>query len=98
MKSGNLLEALILIAPVREVRRRDRKFRHPGPGLKLRPVGPNHDQSPRLTVWGLAQQHTVDDAENRAVRADAQAERDDGNQREAGIFEYHSRAVTQVLP
>src|SRR5262245_60388411 len=98
MKCGDLLEALILIAQVNEVRRRDRKFRRPGPRLTLRPVGPNHYQSLPLTVRQFAQQHAVNDAENRAVRADAKAECGQGDQREAGPPQQHSRAVTQVLP
>src|SRR5262249_55089321 len=44
------------------------------------------------------QQHSVDDAEHRGVRADAQAERDDGYNRKAALPQQHSRAVAQVLP
>jgi hypothetical protein len=97
MKSGHLLEALTLISPVNEVPRRDRKFSHPGPRLKLQSVGPNHRQSLRLPVRQFAQQHAVDDAENRAVRADAQTERGQGDKREARFPQQHSRAVAQVL-
>src|SRR5262245_61102075 len=43
------------------------------------------------------QQQSVDDAEHRGVRADAQAERDNGYNSESALLQQHSRAVAQVL-
>jgi hypothetical protein len=40
----------------------------------------------------------VDDAEDRRVRADAERERRDDGQREAGVFREHPHAVARVLP
>ena len=40
----------------------------------------------------------LEPGEDRGVRADAQRERDDGDQCEAGLLQQHSRAEAQVLP
>src|SRR5215510_2502067 len=45
-----------------------------------------------------AQQERVNDAEDRAVRADAERERNHRHQGEAGILYKHPRAMAQVLP
>src|SRR5262245_33626748 len=44
------------------------------------------------------QQYRVDNAEDRAVSADTQRQRDDGDQSEAGVSPQHPRPITQVLP
>ncbi len=60
-----------------------------------------HRQQPRqlfrFRIWQRTQQHGIDDAEDRRVRADAQRQREDGNQGESGILQQHSRAVTKIL-
>src|SRR5262245_36788527 len=55
-------------------------------------------ESAGVLVGQWPEHHGMDDAEDRRVRADPQAERKGDNQREAGIFRQHSRAVAQVLP
>src|SRR5262245_14315119 len=45
-----------------------------------------------------AQEDSIDHAENGRVSADAQRQRDNGNQSKAGALDQHSRPVTQVLP
>src|SRR5262245_56395612 len=47
--------------------------------------------------WKRAQQHAVNHAENRRVRADPQRQRQHGNRRETGIFQQHSQTEAQVL-
>src|SRR5262249_2700489 len=58
----------------------------------------NTHEPRRFLVRQRAQQHAVDDAEDRRVRADPQAQCQDGNQCEAWFLYQHSRAVAQVLP
>src|SRR5215510_2424332 len=55
-------------------------------------------ESAGVLVWQWPEHHSIDDAEHRRVRADAQAQRKRDNQCEARFFRQHSRAVTQVLP
>src|SRR5262249_3679397 len=43
------------------------------------------------------EQHGIHYAENRRVRADAESQRDDRDQRETGMLHQHPRAVAQVL-
>src|SRR5262245_2343607 len=43
------------------------------------------------------EEHYIDDAEERRVRADAERQRDDGNQGEPGFLHQHPDAVMQVL-
>jgi hypothetical protein len=50
------------------------------------PVTENHDLI-RLAIRQRFEQHAVKHTENRRVSADAQAERDDGDQGEARILE-----------
>src|SRR5262245_24649651 len=52
----------------------------------------------RRAIWQWLEQHRVHHAENRSVRADAQRQRENSNQREAGFLHQHSRAIAQVLP
>src|SRR5262245_13169732 len=44
------------------------------------------------------QQRSVNDAEHRGVRADAQSQRERGRGCEAGGLEQHPRAITRILP
>src|SRR5262249_3734743 len=64
---------------------------HPGFSLK-------HHEPIRFLVRQRVKQSGVHDAEEGRVRAKAERQRDDGNQREAGVLEQHSRAIAQVLP
>src|SRR5262249_26025812 len=69
--SGHPLESFVPIAPVYEIRIRGDVI-----GDSLPPVvTPDHRQLLRLRIWHRAQQHAVDDAEDRRVRADAQRQR-----------------------
>src|SRR5262249_17626335 len=45
-----------------------------------------------------AQEHGIDDGEDRSVRADTQSQRENSNQSEARLLHQHSRAVAQILP
>src|SRR5215471_2496423 len=47
--------------------------------------------------WKRAQQHAVNHAENRRVRANPQRQSQYSNRRETGIFQKHSETETQVL-
>jgi len=54
-----------------------------------------------MLMWLFDRQRTnqrlIQQREDRCVRADAQRQRGDGHQPEAGIFQQHSEAITQVL-
>ena len=45
-----------------------------------------------------SQNQTVGDAEHRRVRADADGDRHDGDEREPGVLRQHPRTVPEVLP
>src|SRR5262245_8503971 len=45
-----------------------------------------------------AHEHSIDHAQNRRISADAERQRDNGNQSKAGALDQHSRPVMQVLP
>src|SRR5262245_15289458 len=62
------------------------------------PVLAHPNQSLGYRVRQRAQQHGIHYTEDRRVRADAERQRGDGNQGEAGLLHQHSRAVAQVLP
>src|SRR5207245_11562148 len=44
------------------------------------------------------EEHTVDDGEERGVRADAQGQRQNSDRREAGILSQHAQSVADILP
>src|SRR5262249_40412539 len=90
-RSGNLREALALLAIVQKVRRRDALL------FVVTCPSPKPQQPLRLGERQRLQQHGVDDAEDRRIRADAQAERENRDRREALVFEQHSQAEAQVL-
>ena len=85
---------MILIAPVREVGERGGHLKPPA----LRDGLPHLHQSAGLLERKRAEQQRIDHAEDGAVGADAERERDDGDQREAGILQQRAQAVAQVLP
>src|SRR5262249_34940869 len=60
-------------------------FRHP-------------DQPLRIVEWHGIKQHRIHDAENRRVRADAERQREDGDQRHDRMLEQHPQRVAQILP
>jgi hypothetical protein len=51
-----------------------------------------------ILIRQRAQQDGVDDAENGCIDADAQAERENDDQREARLFQQTSRRIADVLP
>jgi hypothetical protein len=55
------------------------------------------DQLVAVGIRQCLQQQRVDDAEHRAVRADAERERQRGGEREARLRQQHAGAVAQVL-
>ena len=60
------------------------------PGLvERRPLAPDHHGAIWLGPRQRAEQHGVDDAEDRGVRADSQREREDGDGGEAGMAREH---------
>src|SRR5262249_44674084 len=79
---GHPLKSFILIAPVLKIRVGRDVITDSLPTV----VHPDHCQLFRLRIRQRAQQHTVDDAEDRRVRANAQAERDDGDECKTGLL------------
>src|SRR5262245_6530484 len=88
------LEAMILFTPVVEIAGRDRAVvvaaLHGAPFI-------DHHQPLLMLKTERAQNQRIRDAEDRRIGRDPRRNRDDGNQRKAGILHQHSRAVTQVL-
>src|SRR5262249_40947559 len=79
----DFLEGLVLLPEVEEVRRRDPSTLQPA----RTNTTPHHDEPVWFLVWQRAQEYTVDDAEDRRGRADAQRQCDDGYQGEAGLLQ-----------
>ena len=52
----------------------------------MRGIFPDHHQLFGVFEGERPQQDSVDDAEDRAVRADAESESDDSDDREPGVF------------
>src|SRR5262245_23571525 len=91
-------KALLLILPIGKIRGCDH-FLLKTAACRIRWLAfPQHHQAFRLRKGQWLEQYSVDNAENCRVRADAQAERENCDYREAGLFSQHSRAVAQVLP
>src|SRR5215510_10467840 len=67
------------------------------PETRVGPISREPHNALRLRVRERAQEHGVDDCEDRRVSADAQRKRDDGDQCESWLLHQHSRAVSQVL-
>ena len=71
-------------------------------GVLLRPL-PYAEADRLVAVWFTpaaerAEDDGVDDGEDRRVRANAERERRDGDERERGLSPQHAQAVAQVLP
>jgi hypothetical protein len=58
----------------------------PSPGVLARIRRAHRDELLRAGEWQRLQEQRIDDAEDRGVRADAERERHDGDDREAGIL------------
>ena len=90
---GHFLEHLILRAPILKI--------HVGGAVVKDPLfgqrGVDADQLFRLGKGERPEQHRVNHAENCGVGADAEGEREYGDDGEAGIFPQHARAVADVL-
>src|SRR5262245_42430149 len=87
-------KALRLSSPGQEIGIRHKGFRD-----ALAPVVlPDWDEAAGLLVWKRTKDDRIDHAEEGHIHADAQCQREHGNQREAGFFHQHSCAVTHVLP
>ena len=72
------LERLRARAPLEEVQRMHRDGR-----LRIRRLFPERDEATGIRIRQRTQQHRVDEAEDRGVRADAEREREHGDRREA---------------
>ena len=57
----------------------------------------HRDELLRMRVGQRVEEHTVDNREDGSVGADAEGQREDRDEREAGIFAQHARAIAQVL-
>ena len=58
---------------------------------------PQHHDPIRLREGERSQEHGMDQAEHGRVRADAEAQREHGDQREARVLDEHPHAVAQVV-
>src|SRR6266511_3975317 len=54
---------------------------------------PHGHQVVRIAVRQRAQEHTVDDAEDRRIRPDAERQRERGHRSEARVLDHHPLAV-----
>src|SRR5262249_38716511 len=88
------LEGRVLLAPVREVARRDRA----AAGAGLRFSLPHHNQALLIGEVERPQDHRMNDAEDVRSRADSQRRRQRRDERDAGALQQYSYAVANVLP
>ena len=58
---------------------------------------PDKDQPIALGIGEWAQEHGMDHAEDRRIRANAEAQCEDGDHRESGVLAHHAQPVDQVL-
>src|SRR5262249_28011266 len=82
---------MILSAPIRKV-----GIRH-GHRVKLWSALCQIDQTTRVIVWQRPEQHSVDNAKDGAVRANAKRKRKNCDGREAGLLQQTSRCIPNVL-
>src|SRR5262245_3386501 len=90
---GHLLKDLILRPPISVVARSRAYMKE----ADERRLFPNHHQSVRLAIRRRLEQNGIDHTENSRVRADAERQRQNRHNSEAGILHQHSRAVAQIL-
>src|SRR5262245_32506284 len=93
-KSRHSLKRLRLRAPIQKIRIFAYGAGAANVGLRL----PDHDQPIRVSKRQRTYQHSIDNAEDRRIRANAQRQRERCHGREALALEQHSYAVAQVLP
>ena len=70
--------------------------RNPG-FVECRPLAPDHHRASWIGPRQRAEQHGIDHAEDRGVRADSQGQRDYRHRGEAGMTREQSGAKTQIL-
>src|SRR5262245_2512739 len=89
---SDLFERFRISSPFWQIDRGRRQFVKAQ--IERRMIRPQHHNPVWIVKGQRLEQHRVDDAENRRVRADSERQREDGDQREAGSFQQHSRAMT----
>ncbi len=94
LPGGQGFKYLVLFAPLPEV---PRGGPHLLDSLLLLLFPESHDAI-GVFVWQGPQQNGVDHAENRAIRADAQRQREHRHRGETGVLSQHSHAIPDVLP
>src|SRR5207248_5639462 len=58
---------------------------------------PDHRHLFSVRIWQRLEQNRIHRTEDSSAGADAERQREDGNQSEAGLLQQHSYAITQVL-
>lgn len=91
-KPADGVERSVPLYPVAEIERRDETFRR---ALRL---FPNRHQAIRFRQWQSAQQRSVDERKECAVRADADRKRQHDHQRQGGLLAQHPSCQRQILP
>ena len=91
LHGGQGLERSVLVAPVDIVRP---GHRHAGEQLGLLV---QKDEAVGVAVRQRAQEDGVDRAEDRRVRPDAERQREDSHQGEAGVLDEHPQGEAQIL-
>jgi hypothetical protein len=84
----------VLLAPVNEIGGRRSIERETEMGRLF----PHHHQRVGIFVGQGTQQHGVNHAEDRAVRANSEGEREHCDEGKARVPHQHAKAVAQVLP
>jgi hypothetical protein len=77
---------------VRHIARRRRQAIETDAAMDLRTVGPGHDQSIRVPARQRSKENRIDHAENRRVRANAERQRHDGDDRKSRLARQPSSA------
>ena len=91
LRRGHRTEAVVAIAEIQVVGRGQGE----GAAVLLAALQ-NHGQPARVPVRQRAQQHRVDQAEDRRIGADAERQHQDRRQRESRRLRKHTQAVNQV--
>jgi len=86
-----MLEHAVLIAPILKV---EPRHRHP---LTRRRTLVENDDAIDVRIRQRPEHHTVEHAEHRGVRADAERKRQHGHDREAFVLQQHADGVAEIL-
>ncbi len=93
VEGADVVERVVALSKLDELRAVDRKLIEP----QLREPAADQNELARARIRQRPKQHAVDDAEDRGVGADAERQREHGDDREAGRARQSANRVARVL-